>query len=129
MPSDAFLAQQYKPGQSGNVKGRPRKRPMSEAYDDLLRSPLPERERKLLGLKAGTLWCEAIALARGRAALTRTGTLDSKELREGVEGKAAQRFELSGPEGAAWEVKVIFEMPPARLRAGGEKEIIDVAPD
>src|SRR5690349_2195648 len=97
MPSEASLRNliHYKPGQSGNPAGRPRKRPLSEAYDNLLRELLPEQERKALKLPVGTTWAEAIASSRARHALTRAGVESARELREAVEGRATQRVELS----------------------------------
>jgi hypothetical protein len=79
---------------SGNQNGRPRKGPISEAYDNLLRARLPEKERKALGLKPGVTWAQAIAVALARHALTPSGVESAKELREAVEGRATQQVEL-----------------------------------
>jgi hypothetical protein len=99
-----------KPFQVGNPggPGRPRKRPISEAYDDLLRTQLPETERKALGLKPGVTWAEAIALSRARHALTRAGVESARELREAVEGRATQRVELSGGLENTMEFVVVY---------------------
>jgi len=104
--------------------GRPKSRPLSSAYDDVLRSPLPERERIALKLAKGTTWAQAIALARARAALTRTGTLDAKEIGDRVEGRPMQRIELGGaPDG--FEVRVTFDALPGKH----EEKVIDVTPE
>lgn len=113
----------WQPGERVPGAGRPKKRPISEAYDDLLRSALPQRERVALGLPKGTTWAEAIALARGRQALsTRSASavLSTKEMREGVEGKSTQRVEVDGLGEVGFEVHVVFEthagkppLPPA----------------
>jgi hypothetical protein len=84
----------WKPGERVPGAGRPRKRPISEAYDELLRELLPEQERMALKLPKGTTWARAIALSRGRKALTRAGVLDAKEMREATEGRAMQRIEF-----------------------------------
>lgn len=115
----------YQPGQSGNPGGRPKKRILSESYDELLREPLPEHERKALGLPPGTTWARAISLARGRHALTRAGVLSAKEMREATEGKASQRIELSSPEDRGFEVVVTFEMPAGKQL---EDKTINVKP-
>ncbi len=139
MPSDAFLAQQFKPGQSGNLAGRPRKRPQSEANEELLRSEVPEIMRvsmnKGMGkevLKKGACWADAIAYGLARKAVAGDSTA-AKELRESVEGKSLMRFEVGSPGNTAYEVKVTFETPLARFRVEDEKktlnEPIDVKPE
>ncbi len=100
--------------------GRPRKRPMTEEYDELVREDLPEKERKALNLPPGTTWGRAMALARAREALTRGGTLAAKEIADRIEGKPTQRVEIHSPEDRGWDVKVTFEMP-AKLRPIEEK--------
>jgi hypothetical protein len=99
-----------KPFQVGNPggPGRPRKRPISEAYDDLLRTQLPETERKALKLKPGVTWAEAIALSRARHALTRAGVESAREMREATEGKAVARFELGSGEDRTPEFVVVY---------------------
>jgi hypothetical protein len=123
MPSDAFLAQQFRPGQSGNPKGRPVKRPLSQAYDDLLREPLPEKERQALNLPRGTSWAQAIAASRARHALTRSGVESAREMREAVEGKATMRFELATGVDRTAEFVVTYGSPVP------SEKIIDVKPD
>jgi hypothetical protein len=130
VPSDAFLAQQFKPGVSGNPNGRPRKRPISEAYDDLLREPLPEEERRALKLAKGTTWAEAIALSRARHALMRSGVESAREMREAVEGKATQRFELSGEMNRDAELIVVYasavpQLPESKPELPGDAKQLE----
>ena len=40
----------FKPGQSGNPGGRPKRRPISECYLELAELPLPEADRTKYGL-------------------------------------------------------------------------------
>lgn len=118
----------FKPGQSGNPNGRPRKRPITEEYEAVVNDVLPEKERKLLGLPEGTTWGRAIALGRAREALQRGGTLAAKEIREAIEGRATQRIEISSPADRGFEVNVRFEEPVAarKIAEAVMDEVIDV---
>jgi hypothetical protein len=105
--------------------GRPRKRPMTEEYDELLRETLPEKERKALQLPAGTTWARAMALARAREALTRGGTLAAKEITDRIEGKATQRIEaMVHTHGNEFVVSYLTPIPQDK-----EENIIDVVPE
>lgn len=108
------------------IGGRPRKRPQSEANEELLRSEIPEVMRlsmnKGMGkevLKKGACWADAIAYGLARKAVAGDSAA-AKELRESVEGKSVQRVELTSPEDKGFEVKVTFEMP-AKARTIEEK--------
>lgn len=96
----------WKPGQSGNPGGRPKKRPITDEYLQMSEEPLPEVIRKQINekfgkdfLPEGTTWAKANALRRYMDSLLEGGHMSSKEIREAIEGKSPQRIELSGPEG------------------------------
>lgn len=110
--SKKHLCPPWKPGQSGNPKGRPRKRPLSDRYEQLLESPLPKEIREAMKLPAGALWADALVLVSGRTALkhTETGILQRKEIREAIEGKATQRIELQSD--TEIDINVTFETSP-----------------
>ena len=91
---------------SPNPSGRPR-RPLSSAYATLLESRMPAEVCRALKVPAGTLRCQGIALARAREALGKNGTLASKEMREGTEGKATTRISMDVETGA--ELLVVYE--------------------
>lgn len=120
--TDHLVPTQFKPGHVPSPESGPkRKRPMSEANDDLLRQEIPEE--MLLGLntaviggvrknmkilKKGATWADAIAYGLVKQALL--GQVPAaKELRESVEGKATQRIELISQEDKQIELSVIFE--------------------
>ena len=105
----------WKPGQSGNPGGRSRKRPQSEANEDLLRSEIPPMMLAAMNkngriLRAHATWADAIALGLGRKAVAGDSAC-AKELRESVEGKSVQRIELGAPGAAGFRVNVKFEVP------------------
>lgn len=96
---------QWKPGQSGNPSGRPRKKPLTERYEQVLEEALPEKARLKLGLAPGATYGDAIAAGQARKAVM-GATEAAKEIREAVEGKSPQAvFNL----GDNAEVKVILE--------------------
>lgn len=126
----------FQPGVSGNPAGRPRKRPQSEANDELLRSEVPEIMRTSMNkgmgkevLAKGATWADAIAYGLARKAVAGDSAA-AKELRESVEGKSVQRVELTSPEDKGFEVKVSFEMPASpriekRIASVVEEKIIE----
>lgn len=101
----------WKPGQSGNPKGRPRKRPLSDRYEALMESLLPKEIATAMKLPVGALWADAIAHVSARTALkhTEAGILQRKEIREAIEGKSTQRIEFLSDEQI--DICVTFENP------------------
>ena len=88
----------WKPGESGNPAGRPKKRPISERYEARAEMPLDEELRAVLKLPKGATYGDALAFAQFRSAIK--GKADAaREIREAVEGRTAQRLELTGAEG------------------------------
>ena len=91
---------EWQKGQSGNPSGRPKRRPITEAYILMGRRRVPKKIRSVLGLGPKATWSDAVALgqffnaAKGRSA-------NATEIREAIEGKATQRIELSGYDDAA----------------------------
>ena len=111
-----------KPFEKGNPggPGRPRKRPVSEAYDDHVRELLPTEVRVAMKLKPGATWADAIAVGLARKAVA--GDVGAaKEIREAVEGKATQRIELVSPEDRGFEVRVEYAAPPKMVA----KEVVE----
>lgn len=106
-PDTSHLAPRWEPGQSGNPGGRPRKRPLSEAYDDLLRQVAPAEVRAVLKLGPKSTWADCIAIGQARRAVKGDSTC-AKELREAIEGKATQRIELAEAEGRRPEFVVVY---------------------
>lgn len=93
----------WEPGQSGNPSGRPRKRPVTDEYFQVLTEPVPEKIRLQINaqmgeeiLPTGATWGRAQALRRAMDALLKDGHPASKEMREAIEGKAPMRIEIQG---------------------------------
>jgi hypothetical protein len=81
---------------SPNPGGRPKKNPISDRYAEVAETPVPERVRKIMKLRRGATHGDAIAFSQARAAIK--GRTDAaREFREAIEGKAAQRLQISGP--------------------------------
>jgi hypothetical protein len=90
-------AHRFKPGQSGNPGGRPKKQPVTKAYEALAEKKLPEKIRALLVRSGfdGETWAEAWAFGAGvKAAKGDTSAL--KEITDRLEGKAQQSLKISG---------------------------------
>ena len=96
---------QFKPGQSGNPGGRPKKRPISSRYALLAEVRLPERVRKKLKLPEGATLADAGVVAL-YSAMAEGKHGAAKEIREGIEGRAPQRIEFSGPDGEEIKAKI-----------------------
>jgi hypothetical protein len=93
----------FKPGQSGNPNGRPKKKPITEIYEELLSDPIIRDQIK-----------EAIKqrLTSGRM----VGTIEMKEAAERLEGKVKQSVEV---EGELALLTLSERMQRARERASG----------
>lgn len=77
----------FKPGQSGNPSGRPKRKPLTEAYAAILDKPIP-------GDKEGHTFAEAIALAMAKEAIK--GKVNAAaELADRVEGRALQQIKMT----------------------------------
>ena len=84
----------FKPGQSGNISGRPRGAArLSTAYREILDQPFPDDPE-------GRTWAQVIAVKLARAAVN--GDVQAaRELADRVEGKAASTLEIGGALGLA----------------------------
>ena len=93
-------ATQFKPGQSGNPGGRPKKRPITEIYEELFADPKLRDAIKAQILRTMTTKGMAGVLERSRAA-------------ERLEGKVLNSIEMNL--GGKLTLEQVFE---ARKRAG-----------
>ena len=95
----AFVENKWKPGQSGNLSGRPAKKPITEMYERILNDPANL-----------ALIEEAVskALTRGNMAMV----LQLKEMSDRVEGKVTQPIQ------ADVTVNLADAIAAARKRAG-----------
>lgn len=96
---------QWKKGQSGNPRGRPRGRLISEAYHKILSTKLPpgkdvdERIKKVLTdlVEEGATIAEFVALAQVKEAMDGK-TYAASEISDRTEGKPKQTQEIVGPD-------------------------------
>lgn len=105
----------WKPGQSGNPGGRPKKRPITDEYFALADKPIPEKLRKKLQPKFdvelwdGITFAQVNALRRFLDSFTVGGQTSSKEIRESIEGKAPERLEITGPERKEITIRILHD--------------------
>lgn len=88
----------FRPGTSGNPGGRPRIKPVTEASERTVLLPVPEEDRKKLGLPKGATWADAVAHGQIRAA-AKGSAPSATYVRETVEGKMPQTVTLDDEEG------------------------------
>jgi uncharacterized protein DUF5681 len=115
----------FKPGQSGNPTGRPKKRlPITDRYVALLESPIEENERKKLKLPKGATNADAIVLQVIR--LARKGNLRAiKEICDRVEGKPSTRVEREDRSIERPSIRVIYDRDERAPRTPMKKEVTD----
>jgi hypothetical protein len=102
---------QFKPGQSGNPKGRPRHLTLSEAYRQALNKPVPnDPENRTFVQKIGDLMI--LRAASGDTAAAR-------EIADRVEGKARQAIDV--------DMKVYDWREIARANGLSEEDVINEA--
>jgi hypothetical protein len=89
-PNSLANLKKWVPGQSGNPSGRPRKRPISDRYAEMVETTLPNDVRAALRLPEGATYGDAIALAQARQAIKGKPEA-AREIREAIEGKSTQR--------------------------------------
>lgn len=89
-PKSLANFRKWAPGQSGNPSGRPRKRPISDRYAEIVETILPDVVRNAVGLPNGATYGDAIALSQARQA-TKGKPEAAREVREAIEGKTSQR--------------------------------------
>lgn len=91
----AIAPHAFKPGQSGNPGGRPKRRPISDEYLKIC-DTIFETDPKKLKIPEGSTFAYAAAFAQFIQAIGKRDTRAMTEIRESIEGKATQRIELSG---------------------------------
>src|SRR5580692_6042532 len=89
-PKSLANLRKWAPGQSGNPSGRPRKRPISDRYAEMVETVLPDDLRSAVGLPKGATYGDAIALSQARQAI-RGKPEAAREIREAIEGGTSQR--------------------------------------
>lgn len=96
---EALKANLWQPGQSGNPGGRPKKKPVTDLYEEILNDPEAMEALKSAVVKA---------LTKGNMAMV----LQLKEMTDRVEGKVTQPIE------ADVKVNLADAIAEARKRAG-----------
>lgn len=100
----------WKPGQSGNPSGRPKRQPISDAYRKIADKPFHEKTKARKQRNA--TFAEHAAHQQFLRAID-GDTRAITEIREAIEGKATQRIELA-PDLETVEslsIEVIFKRP------------------
>lgn len=115
------LRSPWKPGQSGNPAGRPRKRPLSDAYLRVLESPAPADmvvALRQFGIRPGARWADILAVGMVKAA-AHGDAAAAKEITNRLEGRVPVAVQIDSD--TKVNIAVSFEAPPG--------EVIDVEPE
>jgi len=115
---ESLTAPRFKPGESGNPGGKPKKRPITDEYFALANIEIPKPICKLLKIKyiPGRTFSQANALQRFMDMLRKDGSghRSAKEVREAMEGKAPQRVEISGPDQTVITLRILNDRKPPK---------------
>jgi hypothetical protein len=85
----------FMPGQSGNPLGKPKRKPLTDAYAALLDKPIPSDMARQLKLDESTTYAQVIAMSLVREAV-KGKVQAAAEVADRVEGKITQP--ISGPD-------------------------------
>jgi len=114
-------AKKWKPGQSGNPSGRPKRLPITDRYGVIAELPAPDYLLAALRLSEAEkreikTYGDALALSQFRAGI-KGKTEPAREIADRLEGRARQAVEVSGPEGGPLDVQFMTdEQLDARIR-------------
>ena len=99
----------WQPGQSGNPGGRPKRKPLTDAYAALLDKPIPPDMARQLKLDESTTYAQVIAMSLVREAVK--GKVNAAaEVADRVEGKITQP--ISGPDEGPLQIITSIPRPP-----------------
>lgn len=104
----------WKPGESGNPAGRPKKRPITELYEEILADP-KNRAR----LKKQII---ATITRKGMA-----GVLERREMKESIEGKVTQPVEISGTVNSMTDEELLQRLEKLFGLTGENAQPVDTA--
>ena len=89
----AGLRPPWKPGESGNPGGRPRRKPLSDAYSALLGQTVPPEIARQLRISEASTYAEVVAMALLKEAVK--GKVNAAaELADRVEGRVMERVQV-----------------------------------
>jgi aromatic ring-opening dioxygenase LigB subunit len=94
----AFIEKQWKPGQSGNPGGRPKKKLVDEALLELLEAADSK---------------EAIEIAKKLIEKAKEDTKAAQLVAERTQGKPSQKVEVSGPDGGPVQGEFVIKFVKA----------------
>src|SRR5436853_3268171 len=102
----------WKPGQSGNPSGRPKRRPITDSYIEMADQELPPEMWQRLGMKPGSTFAHAVA--RGQFINAIKGDVkNASEIRQAIEGNRHPTWEIR--DGASANARRVTRRCRARI--------------
>jgi hypothetical protein len=83
-----LIPHRWKPGQTGNQAGRPKKKPLTDAYARILKRQVPAEVVRKLGLRGHPTYAEMIAMALAKEAI-KGKVQAASEMADRVEGRVS----------------------------------------
>jgi hypothetical protein len=96
---EALRPTQFRPGETGNAGGRPKKTPITDALRELLDQEYSGKERRFKGLTNARVL--ALAMYEQAIAGGVSGVSAAKEITDRIQGRAPQSVTMGGPDGGA----------------------------
>jgi len=104
-----WLAPAWKPGQSGNPSGRPKKKPITQELEKLLSEIDPKDKKK-------RTYARRLVVAIAEEVIKKGNVSAFAEIADRVEGKVAQRQEHSGPDGGPMQFETAASRQEVEVR-------------
>lgn len=96
---------QFPKGTSGNLSGRTKRTPVTDAYLWMWDKIIPKKLCEKHGLPIGSTWGAALTLGQFKAAIAGNAAC-ATEIANRIQGRPAQQIELGGPDGGPIEIDV-----------------------
>lgn len=121
--ADHLKPYRWEKGQSGNISGRPVKKPITEYYSERVTEPLPEPIRRKLKLKKGATYGEALSLSLFMQAI-KGKVAAAKEITDRIEGRPLQGLRIERDDGGPVQIEEMTTEEVDRRIAELEERIL-----
>lgn len=130
---EALRAHAWKPGQSGNPNGRPRKLPLTDDLAKVMASPIPndiraKLKKRGITIPVGATYSFVIAQRLADRAVDEVHVPSVREIADRVEGKPTQRIEFEGSARRDVFIHLVHDNPDGSLSPAIIDDVTEVLP-